>query len=104
MSEENETLVAEKIMDWRSHCQQYAVKFFIMNAESEDIEQVISDAFEALPGKVGMDKWSSSIRKSLGMLPHFYLRDIETQISLMLEAPCKDDLCNKDCHQIASQK
>jgi hypothetical protein len=104
MSDDQEEMIAEKMTDWCNHCQLYAVKFFIMNAEKEHIEQVISEAFETLPGKVGMDEWPSSVRKSLGTLSHFYLQDIETQIGLMLEAPCKDDLCKKECHQQGGDK
>lgn len=105
MEDENKIRVADKFADWCIHCQLYAVKFFIWNVENpEHLEQVISEALNTLPGKLGPDNYNASLRSSFNKLQHCDLIDISTQIGLLLESPCKSEACLESCKKFGSKK
>ena len=97
MNDEQMIKIADQFSNWCEHCQLYAVRFFIWNTEAEQLEQIIADAFDTLPGKVSSEEWSKSLRSSIGSLPHCWLRDLSTQIDLLIESPCKSDECQEEC-------
>ena len=104
MDDEKRMKITEQFDKWCDDCQLYAVKFFIWNTEKEQLQTVIADAFETLPGKVSPENWQSAIRASLGSLPHCYLKDISLQIDFLLESPCKTDECQKECAEFRGKK
>ncbi len=105
MEDENKMRVADKFADWCIHCQLYAIKFFIWNVDDpEHLEQIISEALNTLPGKLGPDDYVASLRSSFNNLQHCDLRDISTQISLLLESPCKTEVCQQECAKFRSKK
>ena len=97
MNDEQMMRIADQFSNWCEHCQLYAVRFFIWNTEAEQLEQIIADALDTLPGKVSSDEWSKALRSSIGSLPHCWLRDLSTQIDFLLESPCKSDECQEEC-------
>jgi len=97
MNDEQMIKIADQFSNWCEHCQLYAVRFFIWNTEAEQLEQIIADAFDTLPGKVSSEEWSKSLRSSIGSLPHCWLRDLSTQIDFLIESPCKSDECQEEC-------
>ena len=97
MNDEQKIRIADQLSNWCEHCQLYAVKFFIWNTEAEQLQEIIADALETLPGKVSSDEWPKALRSSIGSLPHCWLRDLGTQIAFLLESPCKSDECQKEC-------
>jgi len=82
----------------------YAVQFYIWNTEASQLETIIDEAINTLPGKVGPEDWIKSIRASFGQTHHSDLRDIVTQLNLMLEAPCKNEICQDACAKLRSKK
>jgi hypothetical protein len=104
MDDEQKIKIADQLSNWCNHCQLYAVKFFIWNTEPEQLETIIAEALDTLPGRVGPEEWFSALRSSLGQLPHCHLRDISTQIGLLLESPCKTDICLEECNKFRSKK
>lgn len=85
-------------------CQLYAVKYFIWNAESEQLEAVLQQALETLPGKVSTEGWHKSLKTVLDSQWHCFLRDILKQTELSLLSPCKTEECEKSCEQFWSKR
>lgn len=105
MKDASKMRVADKFADWCVHCQLYAVKFFIWNVEDpEHLEQIISEALNTLPGKLGPDDYNASLRHSFNKLQHCDLREISTQISLLLESPCTSEVCLEECRKFGSKQ
>lgn len=104
MDDEKRIKIAERFDKWCDDCQIYAVKFFIWNTDAEQLQTVIADAFDTLPGKVISEDWAKAIRASIGNLPHCWLRDISMQIDFLLESSCKSEICQKECTKFRSKK
>ena len=104
MDEERKIRTIDQFNNWCDHCQLYAVKFYIWNTEASQLETIIDEAINTLPGKVGPEDWLKSIRASFGQTHHSDLRDIVTQLNLMLEAPCKNEICQEACAKHRSKK
>jgi len=104
MDEEQKIRTIDQFNNWCDHCQLFAVQFYIWNTEATQLETIIAEALNTLPGKVGTSDWESAIRTSFGQLQHCDLRDIVTQLSLLIESPCKTEVCQEECAKFRSKK
>lgn len=105
MEDETRMRIADKFNDWCEHCQLFAIKYFIWNVENpQHLEEIVSEALNTLPGKLGPEDYIKSLRLCFQKLQHADLRDISTQVSLLLESPCFNDACLKECKKFGSKK
>lgn len=104
MDEEQKIRTIDQFNNWCDHCQLFAVKFYIWNTEATQLETIIAETLNTLPGKVSPTDWESAIRTSFGQLPHCDLRDMVTQLSLLLESPCKTEVCQQECAKSRNKK
>lgn len=85
-------------------CQLYAVKFFIWNTEPEQLEVVLKEALGTLPGKASTEGYLNSLRKVLTSMQHCDLKNILSQIELILLGPCKSEACQETCEEFWSKR
>jgi hypothetical protein len=53
MDEEHKIRTIDQFNNWCDHCQLFAVQFYIWNTEATQLETIIAEALNTLPGKVG---------------------------------------------------
>lgn len=104
MDEEQKTRTIDQFNNWCDHCQLFAVRFYIWNTEDTQLETIIAEAMNTLPGKVSPEGWFKSIRASFGQLQHCDLRDIVTQLNLLLESPCNNEICQQECAKFRGKR